>query len=142
MVRIHSGVPIISRVCKMLSCKPFLFFPLGLTTLKAVMNRLIIFIFIFLLVSSIALIGMKYILWAMFRWGGFGAILLALFFFLIYVGIFFAVTRKWKYYEDYISINSLKLIWILGVVELGLLGILYHQVPQFFPSFIADLFFA
>jgi hypothetical protein len=106
------------------------------------MKRLAIFIFIFLLVSSIALIGMKYILWAMFRWGGFGAILLTVFFFLIYVGIFFAVTRKWKYYESCISVYSLKWIWIMGVVELGILGILYHQVPQFFPSFIAVFFFS
>jgi hypothetical protein len=89
-----------------------------------------------------ALIGMKYILLAMFRWGGFGAILLALFFFLIYVGIFFAVTRKWKYYENHISINSLKWIWIMGVMELSILGILYHQVPQLFPSFIAVFFFS
>jgi hypothetical protein len=106
------------------------------------MNRLIVFILIFLLVSSIALVGMKYILWAMFRWGGFGAILLALFFSLIYIGVFFAVTRKWKHYENYISVCSLKWIWIMGVVELGILGILYHQVPQLFPSFIAVFFFA
>jgi len=85
---------------------------------------------------------MKYILWAMFRWGGFCAILLTIFFALVYVGIFFAVTKKWKYYENYISINSLKWVWVLGVVELGILGILYHQVPQFFPSFLATLFFA
>ncbi|GEM_PF-539366 len=105
------------------------------------LNRLVIFILIFLLVSLIALIGMKYILWAMFRWGGFGAILLTLFFLLIYVGVFFAVTSKWKYYENHISIGSLKWIWIMGVMELGLLGILYHQVPQLFPSFIAVFFF-
>jgi hypothetical protein len=106
------------------------------------MKRLIFFILIFLLVSSIALIGMKYILWAMFRWGGFGAILLMLFFLLIYFGGFFAVTRKWKNYENYISVCSLKWIWIMGVMELGILGILYHQVPQLFPSFIAVFFFA
>jgi hypothetical protein len=89
-----------------------------------------------------ALIGMKYILWAMFRWGGFGAILLALFFSLIYIGAFFVVTSKWEYFEKHISICSLKWIWIMGALELGLLGILYHQVPQFFPSFIAVFFFS
>ena len=49
---------------------------------------------------------------------------------------------KWKNYENYISVCSLKWIWIMGVMELGILGILYHQVPQLFPSFIAVFFFA
>jgi hypothetical protein len=84
---------------------------------------------------------MKYILWGMFRWGGFGAVVLTLLFSLIYIGIFFVIIRKWKYYTNYISVYALKWIWIMGLVELGILGVLYHQVPKFFPSFMAEYFF-
>ncbi len=106
------------------------------------MNKLIVFILIFVLVSIAALAGMKYILWAMFRWGGIAAILTTLVFSMIYIGLFLVLTGKWKHYENYISIGSLKWIWIIGVAELGLLGILYHQIPQYFPSFFADFFFS
>tara|TARA_B100000686_G_C16655585_1_gene897974 strand:+ start:457 stop:777 length:321 start_codon:yes stop_codon:yes gene_type:complete len=106
------------------------------------MNKLVIFLIIFFIVSVIALTGMKYILLVMFRWGGLEAILLTLFFLLIYAGVFLGITRKWKDYRNYISISSLKWIWILGIAELGLFGFLYHKAPNFFPSFLAEFFFS
>ena len=85
---------------------------------------------------------MKYILWAMFRWGGGHAIALALVFTCIYVGSFFAVTKKWVRHQQYVTHNALKWIWVLGFVQLAVLGSLYHLLPQFFPAAIADFFFS
>lgn len=85
---------------------------------------------------------MKYILWTMFKWGGGGAIALALIFTGLYVGSFIAVTKKSAWHERYVSKNMLKWIWVLGFVQLAVLGALYHLLPQFFPVLIADFFFA
>ncbi len=97
---------------------------------------------LFTVVSGISLFAMKYILWAMFKWGGGGAIVLAVIFTCIYIGGFFAVTKKWARYQQYVSHAGLKWIWTLGFVQLAVLGALYHLFPQFFPTIIADFFFA
>ena len=93
-------------------------------------------------VSCATLFAMKYILWAMFKWGGGGAIGLALVFTGIYVGSFFAVTKKWEGYEQYVSYAGMKWIWALGFMQLAFLGVLYHLLPQYFPTIIAEFFFA
>jgi hypothetical protein len=88
------------------------------------------------------LFAMKYILWAMFKWGGVGAIGLALILGFVYVGGFFAVTKNWGAYEQYVSYTGMKWIWALGFLQLAALGALYHLFPKYFPAIIADLFFA
>ena len=93
-------------------------------------------------VSCATLFAMKYILWAMFKWGGGKALILAMAFIAIYVGSFMAVTRNWTGYQQYVTHNTLKWIWVLGIVQLAVLGTLYHLLPQFFPAIIADFFFA
>ena len=93
-------------------------------------------------VSSVSLFAMKYILWAMFQWGGGGAIALALMFACVYVGGFFAVRKNWTGYEQYISPSGMKWVWVLGFVQLAVLGVLYHLLPKFFPAIIAEFFFA
>jgi hypothetical protein len=94
------------------------------------------------MVSGISLIAMKYILWSMFKWGGGGAIVLALIFTYVYVGVFFAVTKNWEAYKKYVSYAGMKWIWALGFLQLAVLGALYHLMPQYFPPIIADFFFA
>ena len=106
------------------------------------MKKSAICFLLFTAVSSIALFAMKYILWAMFLWGGTGAIILALIFTGLYIGSFFALTKKWTGYEQHVSHSGLKWIWVLGFVQLAILGTLYHLLPQFFPAIIADFFFA
>ena len=97
---------------------------------------------LFTVVSGISLFAMKYILWAMFKWGGGGAISLVLIFTFVYVGGFFAVTKNWEAYEQYVSYAVMKWIWALGFLQLAVLGALYHLLPQYFPAIIADFFFA
>jgi hypothetical protein len=97
---------------------------------------------IFIVVSCTALFAMKYILWAMFKWGSNGALGLALIFTCLYTGSFFAITKKCTRHEQYVSKKTLKWIWIFGFLQLGMLGGLYHLLPQFFPAPIADFFFA
>ena len=96
---------------------------------------------LFVVVSCTALFGMKYILWAMFKWGGGKALGLALVFTSIYVGSFFAITHSHTLKKHQISYAALKLIWVLGFLQLAVLGALYHLLPQFFPTIIADFFF-
>jgi hypothetical protein len=102
----------------------------------------IIYFLIFSVVSSISLFAMKYILWAMFKWGGGWAIILTLIFICIYVGGFFVVSKQLAGLEQYISPAPMRWIWVLGFVQLAVLGALYHLLPQFFPAIIADFFFA
>ena len=97
---------------------------------------------LFTVVSGSTLFAMKYILWAMFKWGGGGAIGLALIFAFVYIGGFFAVTKNWEAYEQYVSYAGMKWIWALGFLELAVLGALYHLLPQFFPAIITEFFFA
>jgi hypothetical protein len=97
---------------------------------------------LFTVVSGISLFAMKYILWAMFKWGGGGAIGLALILIFLYVGGFFAVTKNLKGYEQYVSYAGMKWIWSLGFLQLAALGALYHLLPQYFPAIIANFFFA
>ena len=106
------------------------------------MKNFTICFLLFTVVSCITLFAMKYILWAMFKWGGGGAIGLALMFTCIYVGSFFAVIKKWGRHEQYVSHTTLKWIWALGFVQLAVLGAFYHLLPQFFPAIIAEFFFA
>jgi hypothetical protein len=106
------------------------------------MKKFAIYFLIFSIVSCSTLFAMKYILWAMFNWGGGKAIGLALIFSCVYIGSFFAITKKWIQYEELVSKNTLKWIWVLGFVQLAVLGGLYHLLPQFFPAPIADFFFA
>ena len=106
------------------------------------MKNFTICFLLFTVVSCITLFAMKYILWAMFKWGVDGAIGLSLIFTGIYVGSFFAVTKKWARHEQYVSHTTLKWIWALGFVQLAVLGTFYHLLPQFFPAIIADFFFA
>jgi hypothetical protein len=106
------------------------------------MKNSAIFFLVFIVVCSITLIAMKYILWAMFNWGGKGAIGLALVFIGVYIGSFLVITQKWKIHEQYVTRNTLKWIWVLGFVQLAVLGALYHLLPQFFPAVIADFFFS
>jgi hypothetical protein len=112
--------------------------PTPLLTMK---NSAICFL-LFTVVSCISLFAMKHILWAMFNWGGGGAIGLALTFTCVYVGGFFAVTKNWAGYVHYVSHAGMKWIWTLGFVQLAVLGVLYHLLPQYFPAIIADFFFA
>lgn len=97
---------------------------------------------LFTVVSGSTLFAMKYILWAMFNWGGGSAIGLALVFTGVYVGSFLAFTKKWGRHQLYATSKTLGWIWVLGFLQLAVLGILYHLLPQFFPAVIADFFFA
>ena len=106
------------------------------------MKKSAICFLLFTVISCTTLFAMKYILWAMFQWGGSRALVLALLFISIYVGSFIAVTKSWTPYQQYVSHNTLKWIWVLGIVQLAVLGTLYHLLPQFFPAIIADFFFA
>jgi hypothetical protein len=94
------------------------------------------------MVSGISLFAMKNIIWFMFKWGGGRAIGLALIFACVYVGGFFAVTKNWEAYEQHVSYAGMKWIWALGLLQLAVLGALYHLMPQYFPTIIADFFFA
>lgn len=104
------------------------------------MKKFVIYFLLFAIVSCLALLAMKYILWALFTWGGIGAITLASVFTCFYIGSFFVIAKKWKQQEH--GINILKWIWILGFAQLAVLGVFYHLLPQFFPAIIADFFFA
>ena len=106
------------------------------------MKNSAIYFLLFTVVSCVSLFAMKYILWAMFKWGGGGAIGLALIFTFGYVGVFFAVTKNWKAYKQYVSYAGMKWIWVLSILQLAILGVLYHLLPQFFPAIIIDFFFA
>ena len=106
------------------------------------MKNLAICFLLFTGVSCTSLFAMKYILWTMFKWGGLGAILLALIFTCIYIGGFYTLTKKWAGYEHYVSLTGLKWIWVLGYFQLAVLGGLYHLLPQYFPAVIADFFFS
>jgi hypothetical protein len=97
---------------------------------------------LFTAVSGISLYAMKYILWAMFKWGGGGAIGLALIFTCVYVWGFLEVKKNWEEYEQYVSYSGMKWIWALGFLQLAVLGVLYHLLPQYFPAIIANFFFA
>lgn len=97
---------------------------------------------LFIIVSCTALFSMKYILWAMFKWGGYQALGLALVFTSFYVGSFFAIKKVWTRQDHQLSNTTLKLIWVLGFIQLAVLGGLYHLMPQFFPAIVADFFFA
>jgi hypothetical protein len=114
----------------------------GLQSLLLTMKNCTIYFLLFAVVSGISLFAMKYILWAMFKWGGGGAIGLALIFTFVYIGFFFAVTKNWEGYEQYVSYAGMKWIWALGFMQLAILGVLYHLLPQYFPTIIADFFFA
>lgn len=106
-----------------------------------IMKNSIICLLLFTIVSCTTLFAMKYILWAMFKWGGIGAIGLALIFTCFYAGSFMAVKKSaWR--EQNVSSYALKWIWVLGFFQLGALGVLYHLTPKFFPAIIADFFFA
>jgi hypothetical protein len=115
---------------------------LDLQTLFLTMKNSTICFLLFTVLSGISLFAMKYILWAMFKWGGGGAIGLALIFTCVYIGGFFVVTKNWKGYEQYASYSGMKCIWALGFLQLAVLGALYHLLPQYFPAIIADFFFA
>ena len=115
---------------------------LGLLSLLLTMKNRTIYFLLFAVVSGISLFAMKYILWAMFKWGGEGAIGLALIFTFVYIGGFFAVTKNWEAYEQYVSYAGMKWIWALGFMQLAFLGVLYHLLPQYFPTIIAEFFFA
>jgi hypothetical protein len=115
---------------------------LELQTLLLTMKNRAIYFLLFAVVSGISLFAMKYILWAMFKWGGGEAIGLALIFTFVYIGGFFAVTKNWEAYEQYVSYAGMKWIWALGFMQLAFLGVLYHLLPQYFPAIIADFFFA
>ena len=101
-----------------------------------------IYLLLFIGVSCASLFAMKFILWTMFNWGGFGAIFLTLVFTCIYIGGFIMVTKIWVNYDQHISHESMKWIWALGFVQLAVLGVLYHLLPQFFPAIIAEFFFS
>ena len=106
------------------------------------MKNYAISLLLFIGVSCASLFAMKFILWTMFNWGGLGAIILALIFISIYIGGFILTTRVWENYDQHVSHAGMKCIWILGFVQLAVLGILYHLLPQFFPAFIAEFFFS
>ena len=78
----------------------------------------------------------------MFKWGGLVAILLAVIFTCIYIAGFYTLTKKWNGYKECVSLTGLKWIWILGYIQLAVLGGLYHLLPQYFPAVIADFFFS
>jgi len=106
------------------------------------MKNLAICFLLFTGVSVTSLFAMKYILWAMFKWGGIGAILLALIFTCLYIGGFYTLTKNWNGYKEYVSLTGLKWIWVLGYIQLAFLGGLYHLLPQYFPAIIAGFFFS
>ena len=78
----------------------------------------------------------------MFKWGGIEAILLAVIFTCIYIAGFYTLTKKWNGYKECVSLTGLKWIWVLGYIQLAVLGGLYHLLPQYFPAVIADFFFS
>ena len=45
----------------------------------------------------------------------------------------FLITKRLTLSEHYISCAALKWVWVLGFMQLGFLGGLYHLVPQFPP---------
>jgi hypothetical protein len=94
--------------------------------------------FIFFIVSAVALLFMKAILWVLFQWGAKIAIPLALILSAIYIWGFFLAKSKGRF--D-ISKTTLAWIWTIGFIELLFLGGLYHLTPQFFPSIVGDFFF-
>ena len=93
---------------------------------------------IFFIVSTVALLFMKAILWALFQGGAKMAIPLALILSAVYIWGFFLAKSKGRF--D-ISDTSLAWIWTIGFIELLFLGGLYHLTPQFFPSIVGDFFF-
>ncbi|MGK0178915.1 MAG: hypothetical protein ACI8PD_000703, partial [Nitrospinales bacterium] len=92
----------------------------------------------FFIVSAVALLFMKAILWALFQWGATIAIPLVLILSSIYIWGFFIAKSKRR--SD-ISKTALAWIWTIGFIELLFLGGLYHLTPQFFPSVIGNFFF-
>jgi hypothetical protein len=114
----------------------------GLIDSTLTMKNYTICFLLFTVVSSISLFAMKYILWAMFKWGGVGAIGLAVLFTCAYFGGFFAVIKNWEEYEQFVSYTGMKWICALGFFQLAILGALYHLLPQYFPAIIANFFFA
>ena len=111
-------------------------------SLPSIMKKAALCFLIFVVVACIALFAMKTILWAMFEWGSSQALAFALVFTSLYVGCFFAVKKNRLRQAQSISDATLKIIWVLGFVQLAVLGILYHLLPQYFPAIIADFFFA
>jgi hypothetical protein len=95
-------------------------------------------VFIFFIVSTVALFFMKAILWALFQWGAKIAIPLALILSAIYIWGFFLTESRGRFN---IPKTTLAWIWTIGFIELLFLGGLYHLTPQFFPSFVGDFFF-
>ncbi len=102
------------------------------------MNRAVLFFLIFFAVSTSALFFMKAILWSLFQWGAKVAVPVALLLFPIYIWSFYLV----KSIETIqFSKSVLTWIWVIGFIELLVLGGLYHLIPQFFPAIVGEFFF-
>ena len=89
-------------------------------------------------VSTLALFSMKAILWTLLQWGAKFAIPLTLILISIYGGSFYLVQQI-----EVIKLSKSVLIWIwtIGFIEIIIMGIFYHLIPQYFPDFLGDFFF-
>jgi len=102
------------------------------------MRQTVLFLIIFSVVSIMALFFMKAIVLVLLQWGGKFAIPLAIFLGTIYIWCF----KLANSIEGFALTNTaLGYIWVLGFIELLLLGGLYHLMPQFFPSWVGNFFF-
>ena len=102
------------------------------------MRQIVLNLIIFLAVSILALFFMKAIVLVLLKWGEKFAVPLACLLGFIYV-LAFKLANSIEGLP--LSNRSLAWIWIFGIIELLILGGLYHQAPQFFPPFIGDFFF-
>jgi len=96
------------------------------------------FFLVLISVSALALFSMKAILWTLLQSGAKFALPLALILISFYGGSFYFVQQ----FEG-IKLPKTVLVWIwsIGLIEIIILGGLYHLTPQYFPSFAGDFFF-
>ena len=102
------------------------------------MRQLVLFLIIFSVVSIVALFFMKAIVLVLLQWGGKFAVPIAIFLGTIYIWCF-KLARSIDGFA--LKPRALGWIWVVGFIELLLLGGLYHLTPQFFPSWVGNFFF-
>tara|TARA_B100001123_G_C15224023_1_gene992449 strand:+ start:429 stop:740 length:312 start_codon:yes stop_codon:yes gene_type:complete len=102
------------------------------------MRQIVLILIIFLAVSTLALFFMKAIVWVLLQWGAKFAVLLAIFLSTIYLWCYRLVSSIQGFV---LGKKALAWVWVIGFIELLLLGGLYHLTPQFFPSWAGNFFF-
>ena len=102
------------------------------------MRQIVLLFIIFSAVSIMALFFMKAVVLILLQWGGKFAVPLAIFLGTIYVWCF-KLANSIEYFA--LTTRVLAFVWVLGFIELLLLGGLYHLTPQFFPTWVGNFFF-